>query len=128
MLPRATLTPGRPFLRLPLPLSRICYIFAENVIHMNSVAERKSPSIQTAFRIPEELLSRVKREAKRRGTSVNAFVLDVLDRETRVEWPKLPKDYKVSQEILDLQCVKEWKEPTEEELREDPRMAAILGY
>ena len=62
------------------------------------------------------------------GTSVNAFVLDVLDRETRIEWPKLPKDYKVSQEILDLQCVKEWKEPTEEELREDPRMAAILGY
>lgn len=95
---------------------------------MNSVAERKSPSIQTAFRIPEELLSRVKREAKRRGTSINAYVLEVLDRETRVEWPKLPKDYKVSQEILDLQCVKEWKEPTEEELREDPRMAAILGY
>lgn len=119
---------GPPFLRLPLPLSKICYIFAKNVIHMNSVAERKSPSIQTAFRIPEELLSRVKREAKRRGTSVNAYVLEVLDRETRVEWPKLPKDYKVSQEILDLQCVKEWKEPTEEELREDPRMAAILGY
>ena len=89
---------------------------------MNSVAERKTPSIQTAFRIPEELLSRVKREAKRRGTSVNAYVLDVLDRETRVEWPKLPKDYKVSQEILDLQCVGQLREPTAEEFAADPRL------
>ena len=85
---------------------------------MNSVAERKKPSIQTAFRIPEELLSRVKREARRRGTSVNAFVLDVLDRETRVEWPK----YKVSQEILDLQCVDQLREPTPEEFAADPRL------
>lgn len=95
---------------------------------MNAVTERKSASIQTAFRLPEDLLARVKREAKRRGTSVNAFVIDVLDKETEVEWPKLPKDYAISQEILDLQCVKNWKEPTKEELEEDPRLAAILGY
>ena len=95
---------------------------------MDIVTERKIPSIQTAFRIPEDLLVRMKREAKKRGTSLNAFLIEVMDRETRVEWPHLPKDYKVSQEILNLRCVKNWKEPTKEELEEDPRLAAILGY
>lgn len=95
---------------------------------MSTITKRKSPGIQTAFRIPEDLLARMKREAKKRGTSLNAFVIDVMNRETRVEWPHLPKDYKVSQEILDLQCVKNWKEPSREELEEDPRLAAILGY
>lgn len=94
---------------------------------MNPV-ERKSRNVQTAFRFSEDLLERIKWEAKRRGTSLNAYVADVLDRETRVEWPRLPKDYKVSQEILNLRCVTGWKEPTEEELKEDPRLAAILGY
>ena len=94
---------------------------------MNPV-ERKSRNVQTAFRFSEDLLERIKREAKRRGISLNAYVADVLDRETRVEWPHLPKDYKVSQEILNLRCVTGWKEPTEEELKEDPRLAAILGY
>lgn len=95
---------------------------------MSTITKRKSPGIQTAFRIPEDLLARMKREAKKRGTSLNAFVIDVMNRETRVEWPHLPKDYKVSQEILNLRCVKNWKEPTKEELEEDPRLAAILGY
>ena len=89
---------------------------------MNAVTERKSPSIQTAFRIPEDLLARIKREAKRRGTSVNAFVIDVLDKETEIEWPKLPKDFVISQEILDLQCVDELKEPTPEVFAADPKL------
>ena len=89
---------------------------------MSAVTERKSPSIQTAFRIPEDLLARIKREAKRRGTSVNAYVVDILDKETEVEWPKLPKDFKVSQEILNLRCVNELREPTPEELAADPKL------
>lgn len=89
---------------------------------MNAVTERKSTSIQTAFRIPEDLLARIKREAKRRGTSVNAYVVDILDKETEIEWPKLPKDFKVSQEILNLRCVNELREPTPEELEADPKL------
>ena len=89
---------------------------------MNAVTERKSTSIQTAFRIPEDLLARIKREAKRRGTSVNAYVVDILDKETEVVWPKLPKDFKVSQEILNLRCVNELREPTPEELEADPKL------
>lgn len=83
--------------------------------------------IQTAFRLPQDLLARVKREAKRKNLSVNAYVEDVLDRETRIEWPKLPKDFKVSQEILDLRIVPDWTPPTPEELEQDPKLAAILG-
>jgi hypothetical protein len=45
-----------------------------------------------------------------------------------IEWPKLPKDNPISQEILNLKCVKNWKEPTPEELEKDPRLASILGY
>jgi hypothetical protein len=89
---------------------------------MEAVTERKSPGIQTAFRIPEDLLVRMKQEAKKRGTSLNAFVIDVMNRETRVEWPHLPKDYKVSQEILNLKCVDKLREPTPEEFAEDPKL------
>lgn len=88
---------------------------------MNPV-ERKSRNVQTAFRFSEDLLERIKREAKKRGISLNAYVADVLDRETRVEWPHLPKDYKVSQEILNLRCVDKLREPTPEEFAEDPKL------
>jgi len=85
------------------------------------------PRIQTAFRLREDVLSGVKREAKRRGMSVNAYVEQTLERETRIEWPKLPKNFTASQEILDLQIIHDWVDPTPEELEEDPRMASILG-
>lgn len=85
------------------------------------------PRIQTAFRLRQDVLSGVKREAKRRGMSVNAYVEQILERETRIEWPKLPKNFTASQEILDLQIIHDWVDPTPEELEEDPRMASILG-
>lgn len=85
------------------------------------------PRIQTAFRLRQDVLSGVKREAKRRGMSVNAYVEQTLERETRIEWPKLPKNFTASQEILDLQIIHDWVDPTPEELEEDPRMASILG-
>jgi len=86
-----------------------------------------TPRIQTAFRLRQDVLSGVKREAKRRGMSVNAYVEQTLERETRIEWPKLPKNFTASQEILDLQIIHDWVDPTPEELEEDPRMARILG-
>lgn len=95
---------------------------------MEAVTERKEARIQTAFRLKTSVLARSKREAERRGQSLNAYVEELLDRETRVEWPKLPKIVNISQEILDLKCVSDWKEPTKEELEADPRLAAILGY
>ena len=61
-----------------------------------------TPRIQTAFRFTPELLGRIKREAERRHQSVNAFVEAVLDRETRLEFPIIPKDFKVSEELRAL--------------------------
>lgn len=81
--------------------------------------------IQTAFRLPPELLERMKRTAKKRKVSLNQLVEQIIDRETRLELPKLPKDFKVSDEILQMNgCIK-WGEPTEEELAADPKLAYL---
>ena len=89
------------------------------------VAERK---VQTAFRLSPSLISRLKRQAERENKSLNALVETTLERSVEPEWPKLPKDMKISPEILALQCSVKWVEPTKEELEADPRMAHILGY
>ena len=88
-------------------------------------AERK---IQTAFRLSPSLLSRLKRQAEKENKSLNAYVESSLEKSVEIEWPKLPKDFPVSKEILDLRCAMNWVEPTKEELEADPRMAHILGY
>ena len=42
------------------------------------------------------------------------------------EWPRLPDDFKVSEEILAFQ-IKDWKEPSIEELKSNPKLAHLLG-
>ena len=84
--------------------------------------------VQTAFRVPPDLLERLKRTAKREKKSLNRYVEDIMERETRLEWPRLPRDYSVSQDILSLRCTGRWEEPSREELESDPRMAHVLGY
>ena len=81
--------------------------------------------IQTAFRFPPELLEKMKKMAKRNGQSLNAYAETIFERETRLEWPVLPKDLKVSDEILQMNgCIK-WGKPTEEELAADPKLAYL---
>ena len=80
--------------------------------------------IQTAFRFTPELLERMKRTAKRRNLSLNRLVAETMDRETRLELPKLPKDFKVSDEILSMHCI-HFTEPTPEEMEEDPKLAYL---
>ena len=95
----------------------MCYTFAENVIQMEA-------RIQTAFRLRPELLSRLKHQAEKQNKSVNAYVEDILSRETRLGWPKLPKDYTASPE--DLFSVKgQIPSPTEEMLKIDPKLAYL---
>ena len=44
------------------------------------------------------------------------------------EWPVLPPDFKVSEEIKKMHCISSgWKEPPKEELDKDPRLAHIWG-
>ena len=81
--------------------------------------------IQTAFRFPPELLEKMKLMAKRNGQSLNAYAESLFERETRIKLPRLPKDFKASDEILQMNgCIK-WGEPTEEELAADPKLAYL---
>ena len=84
----------------------------------------KNARIQTAFRLPQELLARVKREAKRRNQSVNAFVEEVLDKETGLKLPKLPKNYAISADDL-FSYKGHIPSPTQEMLNNDPKLAHI---
>lgn len=83
--------------------------------------ETQERKIQTAFRLRPSLLERVKREAGIRNQSVNAYVETVLEQETELVWPKLPKDFFVSDEITSLRCCK-LKVPSAEELAADPKL------
>lgn len=88
---------------------------------------------QTAFRIKDSLLERIKWQAKKEQKSVNAFVEEILEEKvgTELVFPKLPQDFKVSEEILNMKCIPgDWK-PSREELEADPRLAHIMeecGY
>ena len=81
-------------------------------------------SVQTAFRFPPELVARIKREAKRNKKSVNAFVTEILDRRTKLEWPVLPKDYSATADEL-FTCQGQIPSPTEEMLKTDPKLAYL---
>lgn len=85
--------------------------------------ERK---VQTAFRLNPSLISRLKRQAEKENKSLNAFVESTLEKSVELEWPKLPKDMKISPEILAMQC--NVPMPSKEELEADPKLARILGY
>lgn len=77
------------------------------------------------IRLRPELMARAKRQAKAAHMSFNAFVEKTLERAVEPEWPVLPPDYKVSEEILGFACIPaNWK-PTKEELEADPRLAHI---
>lgn len=44
------------------------------------------------------------------------------------EWPVLPPDFKVLEDIKMMQCIPaDWETPSKEELDKDPRLAHILG-
>ena len=76
------------------------------------------------IRLRPELMARAKRQAKAQHISFNAFVEKTLERAVEPEWPVLPPDFKVSEEILSFK-IENWKEPTKEELEADPRLAHI---
>ena len=85
-----------------------------------------TPRVQTAFRLPPDLLARVKYHARRENLSVNSYVERVLAQSVGLDYPPLPSEYEIPEElILSKGCL---QEPTMEEIRNDPRLAHILGY
>ena len=80
--------------------------------------------VQTAFRLPVELLEGLKRQAQREGRSLNSYVEHILEEKVKWELPKLLVDYEISEEIKSMHCV-ELREPSLEELEADPKLAHI---
>lgn len=79
--------------------------------------------VQTIVRLRPELLARVKRASKRENRSVNSFIEHALEKATGLEFPKLPKDFKVSDEILSLGGT--IAVPTQEMLDKDAKLAYL---
>lgn len=80
--------------------------------------------IQTVLRLSPELMARVKRKARRQNKSFNAYVEEILDRETALELPVLPPDFEISDEIRNLACCR-LAAPSEEELAGNPKLAYL---
>ena len=80
---------------------------------------------QTVLRLPQELYARVKRQARRENRSFNSYVEHVLDKETEIVFPKLPPDFKVSDEIKSLRC-SGFKRPPQEVIDADPKLAYLI--
>lgn len=82
--------------------------------------------VQTAFRLPPDLIARVKYHARRENLSVNSYVERVLTKSVGLEFPSLPSEYEIPEELtISKGCL---QEPTLEELKNNPRLAHILGY
>ena len=83
--------------------------------------------IQTAFRLEETLLNRLKKKARRQNKSLNSYVEAVLKADVRdePEFPKIsfpiPRSTRVSK-MLDI-----LPQFTEEDLAKDDKLAYILG-
>lgn len=80
--------------------------------------------VQTAFRLPVDLLERLKRQAQREGRSLNNYVEHVLEEEVALVFPTLPKNYVISEEIKSMHCI-ELNEPAPEELEADSKLAYL---
>ena len=78
---------------------------------------------QTIIRLSPELLQRVKNEAKKQNRSLNSFIENTLERATELQFPPMPPDMKIDDDILAIAgCI---KEPTEEMLKNDPKLAYL---
>ena len=79
-------------------------------------------STQTAFRLPADLLGRLKRNAKRQNLSLNAYVTGILERETTLQFPKLtPEDASGEQPMFCCTGM-----PSRERIDADPKLAHLL--
>ena len=83
--------------------------------------------VSSLIRLQPGLMEKAKRRAKQENLSFNAYIERLLEQDSRLDWPTLPADFKVSEEILGFQ-IDGWKEPSKEELEADPKLAHILGY
>lgn len=80
--------------------------------------------IQTVLRLSPELMARVKRSARKENCSFNSYVERILDQATGQEFPILPPDFELSDDIRALGRF-ECKAPTAQVLEADPKLAYL---
>lgn len=79
--------------------------------------------IQTVIRLRPEIFARLKFKAKQENLSLNAYVEKTLDEKTKAVLPKLPKDFEIDPVIASFRGM--LREPTQEELDQDPKLAYL---
>ena len=79
---------------------------------------------QTGIRLPEELIAGLKRKARNKGLSFNAYVETVLRDDLKEEIPVIDTSKPIAQDLLASVYP---PLPSEEEINADPRLQAILG-
>ena len=85
---------------------------------------KKGDYKQTGIRLPEILIAKAKRKAKRRGLSFNAYVESVLQKDVNEEIPYIDPDAPIDPELLSLAkgvCL-----PPKEVIEQDNRLREIL--
>lgn len=102
----------------------MCYLFS---IFAKKRKMENTRRIQTAFRLDESLLNRLKKKAKRQNKSLNGYVEALLKADVRdePEYPKvsfpIPHSARVSR-MLDIVPAF-----ADEEIEKDEKLAYILG-
>ena len=96
-------------------------IFAQRLFVMTTSSAR----VQTAFRLDTVLLEQMRRQAKAMHKTLNSHVESILLQAVSPELPSVPVDYQVSEETLGLCGF--IPQPSPEQLKNDPKLAYILG-
>lgn len=80
---------------------------------------------QTGIRLPENLITKLKKKARSHGISFNAYVEHVLAEDVNQDIPYINPEDEVSPTLLSMAGT--ITVPSQEELESDPRLAAAFG-
>lgn len=80
---------------------------------------------QTGIRLPESLITILKKKARSHGISFNRYVKRVLEKDAAALPPYINPDDDISPELLAMAGTIPM--PSQEEISSDPRLAAALG-
>ena len=83
--------------------------------------------VSILIRLRPEVMQRARKQAKKEKKSFNAYVENLLDRETRLNWAVMPEDYQIDEEILRL-SIPGFRLPSQEEIDADPKLSHLLAY
>lgn len=80
---------------------------------------------QTGIRLPENLIIQLKKKARSRGISFNAYVQHVLTKDVNNDIPYIDMNDEISPSLLSMAGT--IPVPSREELESDPRLASAFG-